>query len=225
MRILVVEDELQVADLIKRALEEDNHAVDLCFTGNDCLEMVEGTNYDLIVLDIMLPGLNGFDVIHKIRHEEIKSAVIMVTSRNEVGDRVKGLDLGADDYLVKPFAIAELKARCRAMLRRNAGEANPLLKVGDLSLNQASKQVLLANESVQLTNREFSILEYLMLNKGHLLSKGMIAEHVWQYDFREDYNIIEVYIKRIRKKVEPVGRPKLIHTIRKGGYRIQEYKS
>ncbi len=222
MRILVIEDEKEVALFVRRALEEDAHAVDVASCGWDGEELAWSEPYDLIILDIMLPDVDGLTVLKHLRSEGIHTPVLMLTARGEVSDRVAGLDAGADDYLVKPFAVAELRARVRALLRRAMPEKEVLLRAGPLMLDPTSHQVTLNGTAVVLTNREFAILEYLMRNKGRLLSKGMIAEHVWDYHFSSDYNLIEVYIRRLRKKLEQAGVPPLIHTVRNGGYVLRE---
>ncbi|RMG62085.1 MAG: DNA-binding response regulator [Calditrichaeota bacterium] len=222
MRILVIEDEKEVASFVRRALEAESHAVDVAHTGREGEELAWSEPYDLIILDIMLPDYDGLTVLKHLRREGVVTPVLMLTARGEVSDRVAGLDAGADDYLVKPFAVAELRARVRALLRRAAPEKEVLLRAGPLTLDPVSHQVTVNGSNVELTSREFAILEYLMRNKGRLLSKGMIAEHVWDYHFSSDYNLIEVYIRRLRKKLELPGLPPLIHTVRNGGYILRE---
>jgi DNA-binding response OmpR family regulator len=179
-------------------------------------------SYDLIILDILLPGKDGLSVLRSIRQERIGTPVLILTARGEVSDRVHGLDAGADDYLVKPFAVAELRARVRSLLRRQSAEKTPLLQSGNLTLNPATQQVYITDELIELTNREYAILEYLLRNKNRPLSKGMIAEHVWDFHFSSDYNLIEVYIRRLRKKIEQKSKQKIIHTLRNSGYIIRE---
>ena len=222
MRILIIEDEPDVAAFVKKALMEENHAVDIAHDGlkGEYLGLTE--SYDLVILDVMLPKKDGFAVLKSLRANEIQTPVLMLTARNEVPDRVAGLDAGADDYLVKPFAVAELRARVRSLLRRQSGERSSLLKVGDLILNTVNHEVRVKNELIELTTREYAILEYLLRNKNRLLSKGMIAEHVWDFHFSSDYNLIEVYIRRLRKKLESKSHQKIIHTIRNSGYIIRE---
>ena len=222
MRILIIEDEPDVAAFIKKALIEENHAVDIAHDGSKGEYLGLTEPYDLIILDIMLPKKDGFAVLKSLRAEKIATPVLMLTARGEVPDRVAGLDAGADDYLVKPFAVAELRARVRSLLRRQSGDRSSLLKASDLTLNTVSHEVRINDELIELTTREYAILEYLLRNKNRLLSKGMIAEHVWDFHFSSDYNLIEVYIRRLRKKIESQTQQKIIHTIRNSGYIIRD---
>jgi len=222
MRILVVEDEPDVAAFVRKALVEENHAVDVAHDGAKGEYLALTEPYDLIILDIMLPIKDGLTVLKSLRAEKISTPVPMLTARGEVPDRVAGLDAGADDYLVKPFAVAELRARVRSLLRRQSGDRSPLLKAGDLTLNTVNHEARIKDELVELTTREYAILEYLLRNKNRLLSKGMIAEHVWDFHFSSDYNLIEVYIRRLRKKIESKIQKKIIHTIRNSGYIIRD---
>ncbi len=222
MRILVIEDEKEVASFIRRALVEESHAVDLAHDGRQGEAMALSESYDLIILDLMLPLKDGLAVLKSLRREEIASPVLLLTARDEVADRVAGLDAGADDYLGKPFAVAELRARVRALLRRHSEHKATVLAAGDLVLDTASHGVRVGETALELTSREFAILEYLLRNKGRLLTKGMIAEHVWDYHFDSDYNLIEVYIRRLRQKIEQAGGHRLIHTVRNSGYVIRE---
>jgi two-component system copper resistance phosphate regulon response regulator CusR len=222
MRILIIEDEPDVAAFVKKVLIEENHAVDIAHDGTKGEYLALTESYDLIILDIMLPKKDGFTVLKSLRAEKIQYPVLILTARNEVPDRVAGLDAGADDYLVKPFAVAELRARVRSLLRRQSSEKSPILKIGDLTLNTITHEIHKNNELIEFTNREYSILEYLLRNKNRLLSKGMIAEHVWDFHFSSDYNLIEVYIRRLRKKIEDKSPQKIIHTIRNGGYIIRD---
>jgi len=209
MRILIIEDEKEVASFIRRALLEESHAVDVAQDGLAGEEMALSEAYDLIILDLMLPRKTGL-------------AVLLLTARDEVADRVAGLDAGADDYLGKPFAVAELRARVRALLRRQSDNKASLLSAGDLVMNTVLHEVRIRENRLELTSREYAILEYLLRNKGRLLTKGMIAEHVWDYHFDSDFNLIEVYIRRLRQKVERAGGMRLIHTVRNSGYVIRE---
>ncbi|MFQ5771723.1 MAG: response regulator transcription factor [bacterium] len=223
MRLLIVEDEQEVAAFLKKAMLEEKHAVDTANDGLTGEELALSENYDLIILDVMLPQKDGFAVLKTLRQEGLETPILMLTARGEVHDRVAGLDGGADDYLVKPFAVAELRARVRSLLRRQSPDKSPVLLVGDLALNTVSHEVWVGEESVELTNREYAILEYLVRNKNRLLSKGMIAEHVWDFHFSGDFNLIEVYIRRLRSKI---GKPgvRFIHTVRNGGYIIRDPK-
>lgn len=222
MRILIIEDEPDVADFVKKALREENHAVDIALDGSKGEYLALTEPYELIILDIILPRKDGFSVLKSLRAEKIVTPVLMLTARSEVPDRVAGLDAGADDYLVKPFAVAELRARVRSLLRRQSGDRSPVLQAGDLTLNTVSHEARINNDLIKLTTREYSILEYLLRNKNRLLSKGMIAEHVWDFHFSSDYNLIEVYIRRLRRKIEYKTQQKIIHTIRNSGYIIRD---
>lgn len=224
MRILIIEDEQDVAAFVKKVMAEEKYAVDIARDGLIGEEMALSESYDLIILDIMLPERDGLAVLNSLRGEGVATPILMLTARDGVHDRVVGLDAGADDYLPKPFAVAELRARVRSLLRRLSATKSPLLRVGDLTLNTIAHEVRVEDEIIGLTNREYAILEYLLRNKNRLLSKGMIAEHVWDFHFSGDYNLIEVYIRRLRHKVERDGCPRLIHTVRNGGYIIRDSK-
>jgi len=222
MRILIIEDEKDVADLVRRALLEESHAVDSAHDGRQGEELALAEAYDLIILDLMLPKKDGLAVLKTLRREGLATPVLLLTARDEVADRVAGLDAGADDYLGKPFAVTELRARVRALLRRQATSKAALLTAGEVVLDTVAHEAHLGETRLELTSREFAILEYLLRNKGRLLTKGMIAEHVWDYHFDSDFNLIEVYVRRLRQKIEPHGRPKLIHTVRNSGYVLRE---
>ncbi len=222
MRILITEDEHEVAAFVKKVMAEENHAVDIANDGLEGQDLALSESYDLIILDIMLPKKDGMAVLKSLRQEGLETPVLMLTARGEVHDRVAGLDAGADDYLAKPFAVAELRARVRSLLRRNSSTKSPVLQAGVLSLNTVSHELRMNDNFIELTNREYAILEYLLRNKNRLLSKGMIAEHVWDFHFSGDYNIIEVYIRRLRNKIEKANHPRMIHTVRNGGYVIRE---
>lgn len=221
MRILVIEDEQDVAAFVKKAMIEEKHAVDIAHDGAKGQELALSESYDLLILDIMLPQKDGIAVLKTLRKEGVQTPVLILTARGDVHDRVMGLDAGADDYLRKPFAVAELRARVRSLLRRQSSSRAPVLRAGDLILDPLSHEVRLKDRLIELTNREYAILEYLLRNKNRLLSKGMIAEHVWDFHFSSDYNLIEVYIRRIRNKVER-HQQRLIHTVRNGGYVIRD---
>ena len=221
MRILVVEDEKKINDIIVKTLKQEKYGVDSCFDGEEALDYIFSVEYDIILLDIMLPKKNGFEVMESMRKKGIKTPVLFLTARDQIEDRVKGLDLGADDYLVKPFAFEELLARIRVVLRKNSvsGEdSGNILKIANLTVDCNKHEVLRDEISIKLSAKEFSILEYMMRNKGRVVSKEKIEEHVWDFDYEGGSNIVEVYIKFLRKKVDNDFSPKLIHTIRRGGY-------
>jgi two-component system copper resistance phosphate regulon response regulator CusR len=220
VRFLVVEDEKRIADFLSRGLEGAGYAVDVAPNGNTALEFVHSTDYDLVILDVMLPGeIDGLQVLEKIRNRKIGPPVLILSARGTVDDRVRGLELGADDYLVKPFAFVELLARVRALLRR--GQPAPeRLQVGDLALDCIRRKVARAGESIDLAPKEFGILEYMMRNKGRPLSRTMIVEHVWDMDYDGLTNIVDVYIRHLRSKIDDRFPQKLIQTVRGIGYMI-----
>ncbi|MFO0775009.1 MAG: response regulator transcription factor [Nitrospiraceae bacterium] len=218
MRILVIEDEAKVASFIKRALEEENYAVDLCGDGARGLELAGGTSYDLILVDLMIPEVPGLEVIRRLRAEKITAPILILTALSQTDQKVQGLDAGADDYLTKPFAIDELLARVRAMLRRGSTESAAVLQIDDLILNPATRDVTRAGQRLDLTAKEYALLEYFMRNVGRVLTRPMIAEHVWNLDFDTFTNVIDVYVNYLRNKVDKGRSRKLIHTVRGSGY-------
>jgi DNA-binding response OmpR family regulator len=220
MRILVVEDETRLAELIKRGLTHEGHAVDLAESGEDAIEWVDAASYDAIVLDIMLPGMSGLEVCRTLRKRSVATPILLLTARDAVPDRVAGLDAGADDYLVKPFAFPELLARLRALARRPAETQPTRLTAGDLTLDPASRQVWRGAREVQLQKKEFRILEQLMRNPNRVLSRDQIAEYVWDYDFPAVTNVIDVHIKSLRRKLADPYPGQLIQTVRGSGYRL-----
>ena len=218
MRILVIEDETKVGCFIKRALEEESYAVDLCEDGAKGLEMALATNYDSIIVDLMLPSLSGLDIVKGVRRERVQTPILILTAQSQVDQRVKGLDAGADDYLTKPFAIDELLARVRALLRRGATDSPGILQIDDLVLNPATREVTRGGQRIELTLKEYALLEYLMRNSGRAVTKTLIIEHVWNIHFDSISNVVEVHINALRNKIDRgFGRP-LIHTIRGVGY-------
>ena len=221
MRILLVEDEPKVASFIRRALEEENYAVDVCGDGTTGLDWAQGVNYDLIVLDLMLPGLPGLQLLRQLRAADVKTPVLILTARSEVDQRVKGLDAGADDYLTKPFAIEELIARARALFRRASGTPTGILQVDDLVLNPVTREVTRGGQRIELTAKEYALLEYLMRNAGRVLTRPMITEHVWDLDFDTFTNVIDVYISYLRNKIDRGRESSLIQTVRGSGYMIR----
>jgi DNA-binding response OmpR family regulator len=219
MRILLAEDDHRLAASLRRSLIEARMAVDVVHDGEEALVAGSATPYDAIVLDVMLPVLDGFDVTRRLRERNVESPILMLTGRDSVDDRVAGLDAGADDYLVKPFALREVLARLRALTRRHLPNRKAALHVGDVVLDTAAHILTVAGNPVELTTKEFAILEYFMLNRGRLLTRGQVLEHVWDYDFDGGRNLIEVYIGRLRSKLTQAGVPDPFVTVRGAGYR------
>jgi DNA-binding response OmpR family regulator len=218
MRFLVIEDEEKVARFVRRALEEEHYAVDLAGDGESALEQVEVIPYDLIILDLTLPKKGGLELLHLLRQRGSKIPVLILTARTSVEDRVKGLDLGADDYLVKPFAIAELLARVRVLLRRGGREPVARLQADDLTLDLVSHEVNRGGKKVDLTSKEYALLEYFLRNPNRVLTRSMIAEHVWDIHFDTFTNLIDVYVSYLRNKIDRGFKRPLIHTVRGVGY-------
>ena len=211
----------KINDVIVKTLKKEKYGVDSCFDGEEALDYIFSVEYDIILLDIMLPKKDGFEVLKSMRKKGIKTPVLFLTARDQIEDRVRGLDLGADDYLVKPFAFEELLARIRVVLRKNSGsgeDSGNVLKIANLTVDCNKHEVFRDDVSIKLSAKEFSILEYMMRNKGRVVSKEKIEEHVWDFDYEGGSNIVEVYIKFLRKKVDNDFSPKLIHTIRRVGY-------
>jgi heavy metal response regulator len=222
MRILVVEDEKKVANFIKQGLEEEGYAVDWAADGREGLMLALDAVHDLIVLDLNLPKMDGLQVLQEIRKGKVKAPVLLLTIRAMIEDKVLGLDAGADDYLTKPFSFQELLARIRALLRRRQDAEPALLQVADLTLDPARRLVRRGDEKIDLSTKEFALLDYFMRNPGRVLTRTMIAEHVWDYDFDTATNIIDVYVNFLRKKIDAERAVKLIHTVRGVGYVMQE---
>ena len=222
MRILLVEDEKKVASFIKKGLEEEYHSVDVAFDGKNGLHLALTGEHDLIILDIMLPYKDGFSVLKEIRKEKISTPVLFLTAKDTVSDKVQGLDIGADDYLPKPFAFEELLARVRALLRRHSPEKDLILKVLDLSLNTQTHSVIRNNIEIKLTPKEYSILEYLVRNKNRVISRTLLAEHVYDYHFDTNTNVLDVYINKLRNKIDKNSESPVIQTIRGVGYIIKD---
>lgn len=226
MHVLVVEDERKIATYVKRGLEEQGYAVDVAYTGREALDWVETIEFDLMVLDILLPKIDGLTVCRSIRERGHRTPVLMLTARDSVEDRVRGLDAGADDYLVKPFALKELLARLRALSRRIGDTPKTtVLQMADLRLDTATHRVWRGEKDIQLTGKEFAILEYLMRHPDHVLSRATIADHVWNYDTFNQSNVVDVYIRNLRRQIDDGYELKLIHTVRGVGYRLSDHET
>lgn len=222
MIILIVEDEVKITRFIKKGLEMEHYSVEVAYDGEEALAKAEVNNYDLIVLDIMLPKIDGFSVCRELREKKVETPIIMLTARDMIEDRIKGLDAGADDYLVKPFAFGELLARIRALLRREKTVKNIKLQVGDLTLDPSSHEVSRGDKEIQLSNKEYRLLDYMMRRPGYVCTRTMIGEHIWGYNFVDESNVIDVYISYLRRKIDNGFRNKLIHTIRDVGYKVED---
>lgn len=222
MRLLFVEDEPDLREVLKKQLQSSGYSVDACGDGLEALDYMQLTAYDAIILDIMLPGLDGLAVLQKMRTAGDKTPVLLLTARGSVEDRVAGLDLGADDYLVKPFAFDELVARLRVLLRRSSGQVSNVLRCGDLEMDLSSRSVSRNGRELQLSAKEFAVLEYLLRNQGVVLTRETIENHVWDYDFEGGSNVVDVYIRYLRKKVDDGFEKKLIQTVRGTGYVLKE---
>lgn len=221
MRVLVVEDEAKLAGLLRRGLEEEGHAVDLARSGDDALWRAAAAEYDAVVLDVMLPGPDGFEVCRRLRERGVWTPVLMLTARDSVADRVAGLDAGADDYLAKPFSFAELLARLRALARRGTAERPAVLEVGDLRLDPAARRVWRGDVEVSLSAKEFGVLETLMRRPGRVLSRQELIEHAWDAAYEHRSNVVDVYVRYLREKIDrPFGRRSL-ETVRGVGYRLR----
>lgn len=220
MRVLIVEDNRSLNQSLRLSLEQDGFSVDSAYDGEEGQYLAEITPYDLIVLDIMLPHKDGLEVCRDLRRKGVRTPILMLTARDTVDDRVIGLDSGADDYLIKPFALAELRARLRALLRRDATDKSGVLQVGDLVLDPATHRVERAGQSIELTAKEYALLEYFMRNAGRLITREMAEAHVWNYDFEGVSNVIDVYIRRLRRKIDDPFESKLLETVRGAGYRL-----
>jgi two-component system, OmpR family, copper resistance phosphate regulon response regulator CusR len=223
MRILVVEDERKVASFLRQGLQEEGHTVEVAADGAAALDaLLAGSVYDLVVLDLMLPKRDGFEILRTLRQRRVETPVLVLTARDAVSDKVTGLDLGADDYLTKPFAFDEFLARARALLRRGGGPRVPVLMLGDLRLDPATRLVTRGGRRITLTVREYALLEYLLRNVGRVLTRPMIAQHVWGIDFDTESNIIDVYVGYLRRKIDAHGERRLLHTVRGAGYMLSD---
>ena len=222
MRILIVEDEKKVAAFIKKGLEEETYAVDVAYDGEEGLYLGLENQYDMVILDLMLPSIDGMEVLSRLRENKVDTPILLLTAKDSVEDKVTGLNTGADDYLTKPFAFSELLARIRVLLRRGKAEAKTVLQIDGLTLDLVSHKVNRDGEEIELTGKEYSLLEYFMRNQGKVLTRTMIAEHVWDYNFDTFTNVIDVYVNHLRKKIDKNYPDKLLHTLRGVGYIMKE---
>jgi len=222
MRILVVEDERDLNRIITKKIKIEGYSVDSCFQGEEAMEYIDMTSYDAIIMDIMMPRKNGYEVINHMRSKGNTTPVLFLTAKDALEDRVKGLDLGADDYLIKPFHFDELMARIRAMVRRNYGVVSNRLQVANLTLDLDTRVVIRDETIIELSAKEFAILEYMMQNVGIVLSRERLEEHIWSYEYQGASNMIDVYIRYLRIKIDKNYEPKLIHTVRGVGYVLRE---
>lgn len=222
MRILVVEDEPGIANFVRQGLMEAGYAVDLAWDGPEGLDYALAADYDVLVLDIMLPKMDGLELLRELRRLGDKTPVLMLTARDTVDNRVEGLDAGADDYLVKPFAFPELLARVRALLRRPPLQVGTILRVGDLEMDTAKREVRRNDRPIELSPREYAVLEYLMRHPNQVLTRTQISEHVWNFDFFNESNVVDVYVGYLRRKIDQGENLPLIHTVRGVGYRMSE---
>ncbi len=221
MRLLLVEDHIKVARFIQRGLEEEHYAVDVAGGGEDALALLRVTPYDLVILDLMLPDISGVEVCRELRHRRSTVPVLMLTARDALEDKVEGLDVGADDYLTKPFAFPEFLARVRALLRRQEDVKTTRIEVGDLTIDTATHEVTRAGQSIELASKEYAVLEYLVRRAGQVITRTMILEAVWGYDFDPGSNVVDVYIRYLRRKLDDPYPIKLLETIRGSGYRLR----
>jgi len=221
MRILIVEDEKSLADVTKKGLEEEDYAVDVAYNGEDGLFMAENEPSDLIILDIMLPIVDGMTILKEVRKAGVRTPILMLTAKDTLIDKVSGLDSGADDYLTKPFVFEELLARIRALLRRNSEAKTSMIEIGDLVINMATHEVKRRGRDISLSAKEYVLLEFLAINKNKVLSRTVLTEHLYDYEFDLDSNVIDVFIHRIRNKIDKGFDRKLIHTLRGSGYMLK----
>ena len=222
MRVLIVEDELKMAGLIRRGLEREGMAVDVAGNGEEALDWLEAAPYDAIVLDVMLPGIDGMEVCRRLRADGVASPILMLTARDAVEDRVAGLDRGADDYLTKPFSYAELLARLRALVRRGRAERPAELRVGDLRLDPATRRAWRGDDAIELSPKEFAVLETFMRRPGEVLSRFQLLEHAWDYEYENRSNVVDAYVRLLRRKIDRPFGVASIETVRGAGYRLRE---
>jgi two-component system OmpR family response regulator len=222
VNVLLVEDEAKIASFVRQGLTEQGFTVDHCSHGNEGYELALARDYDVVLLDIMVPGMDGLAILKALRQAGRNGPIILLTARNELDDRLQGLNLGADDYLAKPFYVEELIARIHAVVRRTVGERQNLLTVGPLTLDRITREVTCEGQQVELTTREFNLLEYLMRSPGRVLTRTQILEHVWGYDFSPSTNVVDVAIQRLRKKLDPLGAAPWVESVRGVGYRFRQ---
>ena len=222
MRLLVVEDEIKLNNVISKRLEKEGYSVDSCFDGEDALDFLATGEFDAVIMDIMMPKLDGISVLKAMRAKKNPTPVLLLTAKDSISDRVTGLDAGAEDYLVKPFSFDELLARIRVLIRKSAGLSSNIIKVADLELDTSRKTVTRAGKEISLTAKEYDLLEYLMVNKDIVLSRDKIESHIWNFDYSGGTNVIDVYILYLRKKIDAPFPKKLIHTVKGRGYVIKE---
>lgn len=220
MRILLVEDEHRLSNVVKKGLVEEGFAVDQAFDGEEGLYLAESESYDLMILDLMLPKIDGFEICRQLRKKKIRTPILMLTAKTKTEDKVAGLDSGADDYLTKPFAFAELKARIQALLRRSHNQVEPVFKIADLEVDPIKHLVKRGGKNITLTPKEFAILEYLVRHKDRVVTRTQITEHVWDYNFDALSNVVDVFMATLRKKINSGFKNKLIHTVHGVGYKI-----
>ena len=225
MRILIAEDEPDLNQLIKKRLKEADYSVDSCYNGLEVFDYLLGAEYDALILDVMMPKMSGLEVLSRLRREKNSVPVLLLTAKDSIEDRVKGLDAGADDYLIKPFAFEELLARLRVLLRKPTAEKTTVLKVADLTLQLDTRRVFRGDQEIELSSKEYSLLRYMMQNAGLVLSRDKLEQHVWDYDFSGGSNVIDVYIRYLRKKIDDGHEQKLIHTVRGHGYVLRGEES
>lgn len=224
MRILLAEDERDLNRIITNKLSDDGYSVDSCFDGTEAIDFLDAADYDAVILDIMMPQIDGFGVLRHLRQQGKTTPVLFLTAKDSVSDKVKGLDSGANDYLVKPFSFEELAARLRAMTRKSFGMTDNILRVADLTLDTASRTVMRGDSEINLSAKEYKLLEYLMRNRGIVLSREKIENHIWNFEYEGGTNVVDVYISYLRKKIDGSRSDKLIHTIRGSGYVVKEKK-
>jgi DNA-binding response OmpR family regulator len=222
MRILLVEDEKKLADIVERGLKAERFAVDVCHNGREGWEMSDAYDYDLIILDLMLPEMTGTEILEKIRRKNQRVPILILTARDSMDDKVKNFEIGADDYLIKPFAFAELNVRIKALLRRGPVNRSSVLRVGDLEIDRLSQNVKRAGKKIELTAKEYGLLEYLATHPGRVFSRTMIIEHVWDQSFQGLTNIVDVYVRHLREKIDDPFPTKLLRTMRGVGYSLSD---